>query len=65
MREGGNRTQGAMVIGGDSERERKVDEKMIKITTKGRGTKGGPEPTPEDEFQKNYMGGLGIKKGRE
>ena len=49
-----------MVIGGDSERERKVDPKMIKITTKGRGTKGGPEPTPEDEFQKNYMGGLGT-----
>ena len=52
-----------MVIGGDSERERKVDQKMIKITTKGRGTKGGPEPTPEDEFQKNYMGRVvGDKK---
>ena len=53
-----------MVKGGENEKERKVDEKMIKITTKGRGTKGGPEPTPEDEFQKNYMGG-GQKKGGE
>ena len=43
-----------MVKGGENEKERKVDEKMIKITTRGRRKKGRPEPTPKEEFQKNY-----------
>lgn len=65
---GENRRQGAMVDGSENERERKVDEKMIKITTKGRRKNGRPESTPNEEIQKNYnrevqVGLFGAKEG--